>query len=561
MSTVQNAAHELTPEGVRAAYEALERAMPEGGASAEAWLAWYREWNAFKCRVDGERARRNYRSAQDTRDEAAETALREHREQIQPAIEAGEGRLRPRFLASPQRPALEAALGRQFFARLEEEQAAFAPANIPLHVEEGEASSQYQRLLGSAAIAVGDETLTMTRALARLGDPDPQVRRAVWDAFGAWMEQHRAELHGHYDRLVSLRHRMAASMGLASFVPLGYRRMGRTDYGPAEVAVLRDSIETHVVPVLAALRAEQARQLGVDAVKPWDAAFFPGLSLGPNVVPVASQLDQAQHLFDRLHPTLAGHFRRMAEGGLIDLENRPGKRAGAFACTFEDEGQVAIFCNSTGAESDVTTLIHEMGHAFQGWESRWIEPLEVRWPTLDACEVHSMGLEFLALKEITAFFSPEQAARYRRLKLINTIQRLPYMAMVDAFQHWVYEHPDHSRAEREAHWDALWARFQPGVDYTGEEAHRQYRWMRQQHIFVAPFYYIDYAIAEVGAMQLWQMAEQDHDQAMKTYLALCHLGGTKSTIAMFESAGLRSPFEAGVLQPLMAKVSQELALV
>lgn len=549
----------LEAASVRAAYERLEAELASLHGEAR-WVTFLQEWNALKERISGERARRDFREAQDTRDQVAEEANRQMREEVLPVAEACDARIRAALLAAPERPALEARYGRLLFAIFENEQAAFAEPNIPLNVEVGELTTRYERILGGAQIPVDGQTLTLTRTNALLCHPDEHKRREAWEAQARWINERGDAIHGIYSGLVGLRQRMAENLGATNFVPVGYRRMNRLDYGPAEVATFRESIKRHIVPLVAKLRRKQAEWLGVDTIRPWNMGYFPGCSLEPGVAPIDEQWERAQRLFDRLHPTLGGHYRRMVEAGLIDLENRPGKRPGAFCTSFDDTRQVAIFCNSTADAEDVSTLTHEMGHAFQGWESQWIEPVELRWPTLEACEVHSMGMEFLALHELDTFFSPEDARKFRKLKLIDTVTILPYIAVVDAFQHWVYEHPDHTPAERDATWARLWNEFVPGVDFSGYEAYQAVRWKRQIHIFGDPFYYIDYAIAESGALQLWLMAERDRQAAMETYLKLCHIGGSQSLLGIFASAKLVSPFDPEVFTPAVEAISRELEL-
>ena len=243
----------------------------------------------------------------------------------------------------------------------------------------------------------------------------------------------------------------------------------------------------------------------------------------------------------------------MRREGLIDLENRPGKRAGAFCTSFSDEAKIAIFCNSIGDEGDVKTLMHEMGHAFQGWESQWIEAVELRWPTSDGAEVHSMGMEFLSLPYLDEFFSPEDLARFQRNRWRRGIQLLCYVSVVDAFQHWVYQHPDASPDERDEAWARAQETYTPGIDWSGPAArYRSSRWYAQLHVFRYPFYYIDYAIAESGAMQLGLLDARDHEACLATYLELCRLGGTGSVLQLFSQAGLRSPFDPTLIQDLAA---------
>ncbi|HEY9898902.1 MAG TPA: M3 family oligoendopeptidase [Pantanalinema sp.] len=549
----------FTPDFVRKAYARLEQEL-EGLSGDAQWEAFYLRWNALKCLISGEHARRVYTEAQDVSNQAAEEASRVMREEVVPVSEEHDARIREAVLASASRAALEARFGTLLFSQFQIEQEAFCAPNIPLNVEASDLATRYERALGTAEIEVDGETLTLSRAGALLTHPEETKRKAAWEAISDWTFAHGAEFHGIYSGLVRLRQAMATNLGEADFIPVGYRKMRRLDYGPQEVATFREGIKRHIVPLLAKLRAKQAAWLGVPSVKPWNMSFFPGLSLPPGVAPIGEQMARAEALFDRLHPKLGGHFRHMAKEGLIDLENRPGKRPGAFCTSFDDTDQVVIFCNSTGNEDDVSTLTHEMGHAFQGWESRWIVPLELRWPSMEACEIHSMGMEFLALHELDAFFSPEDARKFRKLKLIDTLTMLPYIAVVDAFQHWVYAHPEHSLEARDAEWDRLWDEYLPGVDFSGLEAHKAVRWKRQAHIFADPFYYIDYAIAESAALQLWRMAEKDRKAAMATYMELCRIGGSQSLLDIFSSAGLVSPFDPEVFAPSVEAIAAELEL-
>jgi M3 family oligoendopeptidase len=250
----------------------------------------------------------------------------------------------------------------------------------------------------------------------------------------------------------------------------------------------------------------------------------------------------------------------MRNEGLIDLENRKGKRAGAYCTSFSDEGRVAIFCNSTGDEEDVGTLMHEMGHAFQGWESQPIESVDLQWPTSDACEIHSMGMEYLSMRHMNEFFDPENADKFRRGRWKDAVEMLCYICVVDEFQHWVYENPAAPPEDRDAAWSRIWDVYKPGIDFTGVEGYKYARWYAQGHIFWMPFYYIDYAIAETGAMQLALLDADDHDRAMETYLKLCRIGGTQSVLDIFRNSGLRSPFDPDLMRDLMDHAAKELKI-
>jgi M3 family oligoendopeptidase len=334
--------------------------------------------------------------------------------------------------------------------------------------------------------------------------------------------------------------------------------MRRTDYGPKEAEAFRSSVLEYAVPLMKRLHQEHASILGTKTLRPWDAGYHPGFTLPGGVAPIEKQLATAQQVFDEISPRLGKHFARMCKEGLIDLENRRGKRAGAYCTSMPDEGRVAIFCNSTGDADDVGTLMHEMGHAFQAWESQAIEAIDLQWPTSDAAEVHSMGMEYLSMPKMSRFFSQENADRFRREHLYDAIFLMCYIVIVDEFQHWVYANPEVSINDRDAAWARIWDKYLPGLDFSGIESHKYARWYAQGHIFQTPFYYIDYAIAETGAMQLGMMDEEDHDKALETYIRLCVIGGTKSVLNIFKEAGLRSPFDPATMRDLMDYAARSL---
>ncbi|MEB3284477.1 MAG: M3 family oligoendopeptidase [Candidatus Sericytochromatia bacterium] len=549
-------------EELKARYHTLKEDLPHPDAPADEWEAWYWRWNEMRASIQGEMARRYFRECQDTQDTHATAAWREMCEHFSPIAQEEDGILRKAFLNAHARAELQGRMGQQLFLLLGLEDASFAVENVALQVEESDLVSQYDHLMGGARIQLTDETLTLSRAQAELTSPFSERRRAVWDAMGDWFEGQAEQIHAILDRLIRLRQKQASNLGEHNFIPVGYRRMGRTEYGPTEVQRFRDAILQHIVPLSARLRAKQARDLGhaTGLLPGCDMTFYPGGTIGPQAVPVQEQTARAGQVFERLHPRFAAHWRQMLKDGLIDLENRPGKKPGAFAMSLDDEQRVAIFCNSTGAESDISTLHHEMGHAVQAWESMWIKPLELRTPTMDAAEIHSFGMEYLALDEVEAYFSPGDAAKFKNLRLMTTLARLPYMACVDAFQHFLYEKPDATPAEREAHWEALWNAFMPGLEMSDCPRQRQFRWMRQSHIFATPFYYIDYALAEVAALQLWQRAKDDRPGATQAYMEMCRVGGSVSLLGVLKAGGLSSPFETEVLGPIVRQLAEELKL-
>ena len=378
--------------------------------------------------------------------------------------------------------------------------------------------------------------------------------------YRGWFLEHHDEFAEIFDKLVKLRDQMGRNLGHKNFIPLGYLSMRRTDYGPEQAKAFRDSIRKYATPLLERLYHEQAESLGTPTLRPWDAGYHPEFSLPTGIAPVEKQLDSAQHLFDEISPRLGKHFSRMRKEGLIDLENRKGKQPGAFCTSMPDEGRVAILCNSTGDEGDVGTLVHEMGHAFQAWESQKIEAVDLQWPTSDGAEIHSMGMEFLSMPHLSWFFKQEDADKFRRHHIFDAVMLMCYIAVVDEFQHWVYENPNVTPAERDQAWNAITDTYIKGVDFSGMEEYKYARWYPQSHIFQTPFYYIDYGIAQTAAIQLGMMDEENHEKALDTYIKLCVLGGTKGILNIFKSAGLMSPFDPNTMPHLMEYAARELGV-
>lgn len=541
------------------AHAALPAQLPSAGAELTDWLAFFDRWELAKRALSGACTRLHYMERCHQEDEEVRARMDFIRSEVVPRRLAVEAELRGAWLACAQAEAIEAHFGPRLGLVHRLAQASFSPENQALKVEESKLTDAYGRKLGAARLACRGAQLNLTQVVDLLSNDEASVRREAWDALMAYMEAEAEDFHRRYDELLAVRQRMAENLGEPNFVALGYRNLGRSDYGPQEAALFRQEVLNHVVPVAKAWRLQQAKALGTPEVMPWDMLHHPEWHFPDGLAPVDGQLEGMVRLFEGLDPTLGEWTRRLVEGQLIDLEARPGKGAGAFCTGFADQLLPAIMCNSTGAVKDYVTLCHELGHAFQGWASMAAMPLmDIFHPEYAAAEVHSMGMEHLSAYEIGAVLDPEHAKMYRLHVLAHAIETLPYQAMVDGFQHWVYEHPGHTHAEREAAWDRLWREFMPGIEAEGM-GHRT-RWMRQPHLFNSPFYYIDYAIARTGAWQLWAIAEEDRAQALEVYHRLCALGGSKSLVAFFQEGGLKSPFEPGHLGPITAKVAQALGL-
>jgi len=534
-----------------AAIGALLDAGDRAGALA-AWDAQRRGYDSWASLV-------HLRFSQDTASPEAKAA-REYADALSPEATAHEVAIKRRLLADSDRAGLEALAGAHAVRLWEMDITTFDPAIQADLEEESRLSARYTELLAGAKFSLGGRETNLSGLAPFAEDPDRAVRaeaeRQRWGFFAA----NGPELDDLYDRLVKLRHGMAGKLGFASYTPLGYRRMRRTDYGPAEVARYRDQVARHVVPLVARLLEQRRARQGWDRLMHWDLAL---VDPAGNPKPAGDHdllVSRAQGMFDALHPALGGFYRDMQAGGFLDLKNRPGKAGGGFCTAFPSEGIPFIFANFNGTHHDIGVFTHEMGHAFQNWESRGQPGIDLLWPTMEAAEIHSMSLEFLTHPEMERLVEPGAAERFRRMHLETSLAFLPYGVCVDHFQHEVYARPEATPAERHAIWQALEHRYMPWVEY-GDLAYPAMGglWQAKGHIYRSPFYYIDYCLALCCALQFWVRARQDPARAMADYVALCGRGGALPFTGLVDSAGLASPFGEGALEAVVREAAAVLA--
>ena len=539
-----------TRDGLAADYAALHGQLDAEPAEAPA------AWDRLRRQVDSWSALVHLRFAQDTTDPAAKAA-REYADALAPIITEYEVGMKRRLLAMP---AVRDLAGAHALALWETDITTFDPAISAALEEESRLSARYTALLAGARIDWDGTELNLSGLgpYAESADRDTRHRaeRSRWAFFAA----NGPELDSLYDDLVRLRHGMAATLGFASYTPLGYRRMRRVDYGPDDVARYRDEVATHVVPLVARLMQARRREHGWDTLRYWDEAL---VDPAGNPKPAGDHdflVSQAQRMFDGMDGRLGAFYRAMNEGGFLDLKNRPGKAGGGFCTSFPTVGMPFIFANFNGTQHDVGVFTHEMGHAFQNWESREQPGIDYLWPTMEAAEINSMGLEFLTLPGIGKLVGDGDAARFQRLHLITSLAFLPYGVCVDHFQHDVYANPAATPADRHAMWQALERRYMPWTDY-GDLAYPAMggRWQAKGHIYNSPFYYIDYTLALCCAMQLWVRSRRDYAGALDSYIALCGRGGSAPFGALVRSAGLLSPFAPGALAEVVREAEAALA--
>jgi M3 family oligoendopeptidase len=552
-----NATPAPAPDAVEQRYAALLGKLDQVG-SADELIELVAEWDALKRETETWTNLVELRFSQDTSNPEAQ-AERERCDQLSTAWRLHDLTLQRALLDTAHRPALEQRMGGYVFKRWECDVAAFAPQIADDVVQEQALCAAYQALTGGAKIELNGESLTLSQLRKYEVSPERAVRRQAVEARWDWMSAHGAELDKLYDDLVKLRHNMATKLGYEHYIQLAYKLRQRTDYGPDEIARWREEVRRHVVPAAQEIQRQRAQRLGLDSLKVWDEGIYDDQ---PNPAPQgddAWMVGQARQMFDEMDGELGEFFRLMADQGYMDLESRVGKAGGGFCTAFSQTGMPFIFANFNGTAGDTSVFTHEMGHAFQCWSSRHAPLHNLVWPTNDAAEIHSMSLEFLTWPWMELFFG-EQADRFRKMHLEDDLLFLPYGVAVDHFQHEVFANPSATPAERHAMWSAIEQIYTPWRDWDSIEYGKMGgRWQGQLHIYVAPFYYVDYTLAGACAMQLWLRANEDRAAAMDAYKALCKRGGTAPFGELVRGAGLRLPYEQGALEAVIAQARSFLA--
>ncbi|ALA71236.1 oligoendopeptidase F [Geobacillus stearothermophilus 10] len=460
------------------------------------------------------------------------------------------------LVSSPFRAELEQVWGKQLFALAETQLKTYAPVIVEDLQKENKLASEYTKLIASAKIMFEGEERTLAQLQPFVESPDRAMRQRASEARFSFFKDYEKELDELYDELVHVRTAIARKLGFQNFVELGYARLGRTDYNADMVAGYRRQVKTHIVPLAAKLRERQRQRIQVEKLYYYDEPFmFP--TGNPTPKGDADWIVQnGRQMYEELSPETGEFFRYMVEHELMDLVAKKGKAGGGYCTYIDDYKAPFIFSNFTGTSGDIDVLTHEAGHAFQVYESRHYDIPEYNWPTLEACEIHSMSMEFFTWPWMELFFG-EDADKYRFAHLSDALLFLPYGVAVDEFQHAVYENPDMTPAERKSVWRNIEKAYLPTRDYADHDyLERGGFWQRQGHIYTDPFYYIDYTLAQVCAFQFWKRAQEDRASAWRDYVALCRLGGSRPFTELVKSANLQSPFADGAVASVVGHIER-----
>jgi oligoendopeptidase F len=537
----------------------LEERLGRAATAAEL-ESWLLDWGELSAGLNEESSRRYIAMTCHTDDVAAEKAYLQFVEHIEPQLKPRQFALEQKYLAHPVRGQLPVSrygiLDRFTAVHVE----LYRDENVPLETEEARLGQQYQKLSGSLSVVFRGEEKTLVQMGRYLEEPDRAMREEAWQLVARRRLAERDTFDDQFDALLRLRHQIATNAGFATYRDYAFKARGRFDYTPQDCAAFHDAIESEIVPLLKTLQAERRRQLGLQRLRPWDLSVDP-LNRPPlrPFETVERLLEGSQVVFDRLNGELAEQFRTMRTLRLLDLENRKGKAPGGYQSSLPEARLPFIFMNAVGQQRDVETLMHEAGHAFHTLATQGEELYAYREAPIEFCEVASMSMELLGGEHLDAFYRPDEFRRARRDHLEGIVETFPWIATVDAFQHWLYTHPEHSRTERQVAWNQLMDRFGGDVDWSGWEEARAHSWHRQLHVFLYPFYYVEYGIAQIGALQVWMNSKRDPAAALAAYRRGLALGGSRRLPELFEEAGCRFAFDRDTLRPLAELLRREMA--
>lgn len=496
----------------------------------------------------------------DTNDEFYK-AENDYLDEIAPEIEELVSQYYKELVSSNFRSQLEEKWGTQLFALADAQLKTFSPDIIPLLQKENKLSTEYTQLIASAKINFEGEERTLAQLAPFAESSDREVRKKASQAHSEFMVEHEEKLDGIFDRLVKVRHEIACKLGYKNFVELGYYRMARTDYNAEMVADFRKQVQEYIVPLVTKLKERQRSRISVDELKYYDEGFE---FKSGNAVPKGNPdwiIENGQKMYSDLSKETKEFFEFMISNGLMDLVAKKGKAGGGYCTYIENYKAPFIFSNFNGTSGDIDVLTHEAGHAFQVFRSRGFEIPEYNWPTYEACEIHSMSMEFFTWPWMELFFE-EDTEKYKFSHLSGALTFLPYGVAVDEFQHFVYENPDASPEERKQAWRSIEKKYLPHRDY-GDNSYLEQGgyWHRQGHIFNSPFYYIDYTLAQICAFQFWKRSRENREEAWKDYAALCEMGGSKSFLGLIEASNLQSPFKEGTVKSVVDVIDEYLSSV
>ncbi len=537
--------------------ELLERPL-NNKSDLEQWLKNLSELEAV---VNEDACWRQIRMTCDTENKTLEEAFNFFMLEIQPRLQPYADKLNRKLVDCPFAAELDPDKYFTFIRNVRKNIDLFREANIPLQAELNVEAQKFGTIAGKMTVEVNGQEYTLQQATKFLEDPNRQLREEVYRKIATRRLQDKEALDKLYSDLLAKRNQVALNAGFANFRDYRFMELGRFDYSKDDCFQFHEAVKLHVMPLVDQIYKIKKEKLGLDSLRPWDLEAEPA-GIEP-LRPFANGeelIKKTIDCFGQLNPFFADCLRKMKEMGHLDLESRKGKAPGGYNCPLAESGAPFIFMNAAGQFDDVTTMVHEGGHAVHSFLTHGLELHGFKEYPTEIAEVASMSMELFSMDYWHSYFkTEEELKRAKAQQLERVITIFPWIATIDKFQHWAYEHPGHSLEERAAAWESIQREFTSvALDLSGLDEIRRYTWQRQLHLFEVPFYYIEYGIAQLGAIGLWQQYKQDKSGAIANYINALSLGGMRTLPELFEAAGLKFDFSPAYISGLMQFVKREL---
>lgn len=527
-------------------------------SALEKWLKDLSELEAF---VSEDACWRQIKMTCDTTDKSLEDAFTYFCMEIQPKMQPYADALNKKLMACPFTSELDNSEYFTYLRSVKKSIELFRTENIPLQAELSVLQQQYGTIAGKMTIEMNGQEYTLQQASQFLENEDRAVREEAYKKIQERRLQDKDAMHDLYTTLIQKRHQVAVNAGFANYRDYKFAELGRFDYTKEDCFQFHKAVKLHVLPLIDKIYARKKQKLGLDILKPWDTEAEPAGTKPLRPFTDGKDLyEKSVACFEQLNPFFANCLRKMHELKHFDLESRKGKAPGGYNCPLAESGAPFIFMNAAGQMSDVTTMVHEGGHAIHSFLAHPLSLSAFKEYPMEIAEVASMSMELFTMNHWQSFFDNEaDLNRAKEHQLERTITIFPWIAIIDKFQHWVYENPNHTIEERTQNWTAILKEFSTNsIDYTGLDMYRAIGWQRQLHLFEVPFYYIEYGIAQLGAIGMWMQYQKNPTQALENYMNALALGGTKTLPELYETAGLKFDFSPNYVKTLMDFTNEEL---
>ncbi|MGF6845664.1 oligoendopeptidase F [Chitinophaga sp. W3I9] len=539
-------------------FEALKERKINSVHDLEKWL---KDMSELEAVISEDACWRQIRMTCDITDKSLEEAFAYFCMEIQPKLQPYADALNKKLLESPFVKGLDPDLYKTYLRNVEKQVKLFREENIPIQAELSVMAQQYGVIAGKMTIKVKDQEYTLQQAAKFLENSDRSLREEVFTKTGARRLEDRKALDDLYTGLILKRDQVAKNAGFANYRDYKFEELGRFDYTKEDAFQFHEAIKAHIVPLVQQILEKQKAKLQLDTLRPWDTEAEPvGVKPLEPFHTGEELVNKAIATFDELGPFFGNCLRVMKQMGRFDLESRNGKAPGGYNCPLAETGVPFIFMNAAGQMKDLTTMVHEGGHAVHSFLSHHLALSAFKEYPMEIAEVASMSMELFTMDYWNIFFDDETQLRRARLQqLERAITIFPWIATIDKFQHWIYEHPQHTTEERTAKWLEILNEFSPAVvDWSGHEDYRAITWQKQLHLFEVPFYYIEYGIAQLGAIAMWKQFKENKTQALNNYVQALSLGNTKTLPELYKAAGIKFDFSPAYVKELADFVKAEI---